>query len=393
MKVLIVTPSYYPIIGGSEALAQMISIKLNEIGITTDIMTFNMKEKWKPIWKEETFKDGPIRVFKVSAFNPFPSLPNPLFFLLRVNVVPNLIFLRKLKNYDVVHFISESDLSFPLFSYLIHKPKIMHCCGIFKHGGFYWYYMFKRPFLKKVLEKFFPSLADEYLVYSPEGKRLLSDFVPANKISILPYSLDTKIFRPDDAKKIDNLILFVGRIDRIKGLHILLQALHYLKVNVHLAIIGPIWNEGYMKEVEQKINSINEKGTHRVELLGAMNQSDLVKWYQKATVVVCPYLYETYSIVTLEALACGTPVVSTGEHIKQGIDGVLIAPKNPKDLSNAIEQLLVDKEMRENYGRQGRELVEKYFSWEFVLTGLVKIYEDILNRRLSHETHHDACSF
>ena len=391
MKVLIVTPSYSPIIGGSETLARSLSLKLNEIGINADVMTFNMNEKWKPMWKEENCENGPFHVFRISAFNPFPNLPNPLFYLLRVNVIPKPSFLRKLKNYDVIHFISEADLAFPVFSYFVDKPKIMHCCGIFLYGGFYWYYMFKRPFLRKVLKTFFPKIADEYLVYSSEGKALLSDLgVSANKISILPYSIDTKIFRPDSTGKIDNLVLFVGRIDRIKGLHILLQALDYLSVPVHLAIIGPRWDEEYVKEIEQMISSINEKGIHKVQLLEAMDRSELVRWYQKAAVVVCPYLYETYSIVALEALACGTPVVSTGTHIvEQRPDGILISSKNPSDLSKPIEKLITDKEMRENYGSQGRKLVEQYFSWEFVLKNLVKKYEDVLNKRFAHKIHHN----
>jgi len=389
MKVLIVTPSYSPIIGGSETLSRIFAIKLNEIGIHADIMTFNMNKKWKPIWKEETCENRLFRIFRISAFNPFPNLPNPLFYLFRVNVIQKPSFVRKLKNYDVIHFISEADLAFPVFSYFVNKPKIMHCCGIFLYGGFYWYYMFKRPFLRKVLKKFFPRIADEYLVYSSEGKTLLSDLdVPANKISVLPYSIDTKIFRPDSTVKIDNLVLFAGRIDRIKGLHILLQALDYLSVPVHLAIIGPRWDKEYVKEIEQMINSINEKGIHKVQLLDAMDQNELVRWYQKAAVVVCPYLYETYSIVALEALACGTPVVSTGTHIvEQSPDGILISSKNPRDLSKPIEKLIMDKEMRENYGSQGRKLVEQYFSWESVLETLVKKYEDVLNKRFAHKIH------
>jgi glycosyltransferase involved in cell wall biosynthesis len=393
MKVLIVTPSYSPIIGGSETLAKIFSIKLNEIGIHADVMTFNMNEKWKPIWKEETYKSGAFRVFRIPAFNPFPNLPNPLFYLLRVNVIPKPSFLSKLKNYDVIHFISEADLAFPVFSCFVNKPKIMHCCGIFLYGGFYWYYTFKRPFLRKVLKKFFPRIADDYLVYSSEGKTLLSDFVPANKISVLPYSIDTKIFRPDSTVKLGNLVLFVGRIDRIKGLHILLQALDYLSVPVRLVIIGPRVDKEYVKEIEQMISLINEKGVHKVQLLDAMDQSELVRWYQKAAVVVCPYLYETYSIVALEALACGTPVVSTGTHIvAQRPDGILLSSKNPHDLSKPIEKLVLDKEMRENYGHQGRKLVEQYFSWEYVLETLVTKYEDVLNKRFARATRNNKYS-
>jgi len=381
MKILIVTPSYYPIVGGSEALTRILSIKLNEIGIRTDVMTLNMNKKWMPIWKEETKKNGLTSVFRVPAFNPFPGLPNPLFTLFRMNVVPKPSFTRKLGDYDVIHFIGEADLGFPLLSYFIKKPKIMHCVGIYRNGGIYNYYMFKRPFLKNLFKRFFPNLAGIYAVLEAEAKKLLSDLgVPKDKIFVLPHGLDLKIFRPDETKKINNLILFVGRIERIKGLHILMKALSSLEIPTQVAIIGPRWDAEYVKEIEKMSHAINENGVHKVKLLGPMDQSDLVPWYQKAAIVVCPFLYETFSTVTLEALACGTPVVSTGVHLlKNGSDGILVAPKNPRKLANAIKKLLEDREMKERFGREGRKFIEQHFTWESVIKKLAKVYKDMLD--------------
>jgi len=239
MKVLIVTPSYYPIVGGSEALTRILSIKLNEMGIRTDVMTLNMNKKWNPIWKEETKRNGPICVFRVPAFNPFPGLPNPLLTLFRMNVVPKPSFTGKLKDYDVIHFMGEADLGFPLLSYFTKKPKIMHCVGIYRNGGIYHYYMFRRPFLKNLFKRFFPNLADIYGVLEADAKKLLSHLgVPTNKILVLPHGLDLNVFRPDEAKRMNNLILFVGRIDRIKGLHILIESLSCLEIPAQLTIIG-----------------------------------------------------------------------------------------------------------------------------------------------------------
>lgn len=380
MKVLIVTPSYHPIIGGSEVLTQILSIKLNEIEIDTDIMTFNMNNKWHPIWKEEVEKNGLISVFKVPAFNPFPGLPNPLSNLLGMNVLPKPSFVRILNDYDIIHFIGEADLGFPLLSYFIQKPKIMHCVGIYRNEGIYWYYMFKRPFLGNIFKRFFPKLADVYIVSSDDEEKLLTDLgVPENKILVLPIGVDAKTFRPDETKKLDNLVLFVGRIERIKGLHILIKALSYLRIPTQLAIIGPRWDPPYVKEIEQMSRVVNENGFHNVKLLGSMDQSDLVPWYQKATVLVSPYLYETYSNVIREALACGTPVISTGTHLtRQGSDGIYVTPKDPRKLAKAIHKLLESKKMREEYGRNGRKLIEQLFSWESIIKKLAKVYNDML---------------
>lgn len=380
MKVLMVTPSYYPIIGGTEALTRLISAKLNEMGIQTDIMTFNMDIKWNPVWNEETTTDGQSQVFRISAVNPFPKLPNFLFPLFRMNVIPKLSFLKKFKDYDIIDFVGEPDLAFPIFSMLLKKPKVFHCAGIFPTGGIYEYYMSKHYYLRKFFMKFFSNIADKFVMHSPEEKTLLKDLgVPVRKIENLPLIIDTALFRPDETKKVDNLLVFVGRLYPIKGVHLLLEALHYVDTPVELVIIGPRWDETYVKKLEQMAHEINKKSVHKVKLLGAMGQKDLVQWYQQASLLVTPYLFETYNTVTLEALACGTPVVSTGTHIlDQASDGILVTPKDSKKLAAAISKFLNDKELREKYGAEGIKFINEHFSVEVVIKKLVKIYSGLL---------------
>lgn len=381
MKVLLITPSYRPIIGGSEELTRNTSDQLNEAGIQTDIMCLNMNKKWNPIWKKKTEKEGQAHVFKIPAFNLFPGIPNPIYPLLRINVLPKLSFIRKLENYDIIHFIGEAELSFPILSHFVKKPKIMHCCGMFEKGGIHKYYMVKRPYLGKIFGKVFPRVADWFIIQESMELKLLSDLgVPQNKIFLLPHGIDGKVFAPDETKKRNNLLLFVGRIERTKGLHILVEALSYIEIPTQLVVIGPRWDEEYVRETERMAQAINKKGIHNVEFLGPMNQMNLVEWYQKAAVVVCPFSYETYSFVVLEALACGTPVVSTGTHIlKQGSDGIITTTPNPKKLAYAIKKILNDPEARKWLGKEGRSVVEQLFSWDNVVKDLVEFYKKILH--------------
>lgn len=381
MKILFVTPSYFPIVGGSEVLTQILSTKLNLMGITADIMTLNMNKKWQPIWKEETIKNGSTNIFKQPALNPFPGLPNPLFNLFGMNVVPKLSFSRKFRDYDVIHFVGEADLSFPIFSIFQKKPKLLHCVAIFRNGGIYKYYMLDRAFLGKIFTRLFPNLVNAFVVSSEEEKALLSDMgVPKHRIIVLPIGVDTKFFHPDETKKRDNLVLFAGRIARIKGLHILMKALSYVEIPLQLAIIGRAWDEEYFKEIEGMARDINAKGIHNVMLLGEMDQTQLVLWYQKASVLVCPYIYETYSNVIRESLACGTPVVSTGNHLLEGSpDGIAIVPKDAEKLADAISELLKNDEIRRKAGREGRRTIEQHFSWQTILKDLIGVYEDMIS--------------
>lgn len=381
MRVLLVTPSYFPIIGGSEVFTRTLAIRLNENEVHADVMTYNMNEKWKPIWAEETIKDSGFKVFKQPAFNPIPNLPNPLSNLLGINVIPKVSFVKKFKDYDVIHFISEADLGLALCSLHVKKPKLLHFLGIFRKGGMYKYYVIDRPYMGVILKRLIPRLADIFVVSSQEEKRLLLEMgLSGEKVYVLHIGVDTEIFRPNESVRSDNLLLFVGRIERIKGLHILVDALQYIDTPVRLVVIGPNWDAKYSEQVAEAASIINTKGFHKVEFLGSMKQSDLIKWYQKASLVVCPYLIETYSNVVRESLACGTPVVSTGSHIiEDGLDGILLTAAKAKDLANSIAKLLKDKNMREKFGMEGRALVNKYFSWQHVIEELKRLYISVIN--------------
>lgn len=378
MKVLIVTPSYYPIVGGSEALTRTLSTKLIRKGVHTDIMTFNMNEKWYPVWRQEIQDNEDCKIIKVAAMNPFSAFAiNPLHMLSRINVLPKPSFREKFDQYDVIHFLGEADLTFPFYSYFVQKPKILHCVATY----FLLKYYQRHALLRKPFKQLFPRLADLYIVSGSEEKEYLCELgVPASKISILPIGVDVDTFCPDETKKLDNLLLFVGRIDRIKGLHLLLSAFPHIEIPTQLVIIGPKWDPEYVKAIERMSHRINENGFHKVKILPPVGRNDLVPWYQKATVVVCPYLFEPYSNIVREALACGTPVVSTGKHIIQkGCDGILVSPKNPKKLANALTKLLEDKKMRKKYSRQARKTAELHLSWESIVQDLTKLYMDLLD--------------
>lgn len=380
MRILFVTPSYFPIVGGSEVLTRMLSTKMNEIGIANDIMTLNMERKWQTHWRDVTGQDGQTTLIKESALSLPHGFLNPLPSFLQINVIPNLTFANKLKNYDVIHFVGEADLSFPLLSYFVNRPKLLQFLGIFRKGGFYKYYTHDRVFLGKMLGRLFAKIADSFIVSSEEERRLLEElgFAP-DRIVILPIGVDTQIFQPDDRKKVQDLILFVGRLERIKGLDILIRALAFVNTPVQLAVVGGVWDSQYIKEVEEMADAVNRKGFHRVRFLDEMKQKQLVSWYQRASLLVCPYLYETYSNVVREAMACGTPVLSTGSHIMDdGSDGILIVNREPENIGKAINDILLNHDIRSKCGQAGRRTIEQYFSWNAIAKDLVATYKALL---------------
>lgn len=380
MKVLIVTPSYFPIIGGSETLIRTLSTKLNELGVHTDVMAFNMNKKWKPVWREKVEHTN-FSVFKVAAINPLPFLPvGPLYNLLRINVFPSLGFRKRFKDYDVIHFLGEADLTMPLLSLSVKKPKIMHCVGVPSLEKEF----NRHRTMKKLFVQFFRRFADIYFVFSPaEEKVLMNMGVPSSRIGILRYGVDTDVFRPDESKRLANLVLFVGRIDSVKGVHILLKSLRYVNVKTKVVIIGPTGKDKYFDQINEMCRDVNGQGVHTVEYLGSKDQDDLVLWYQKATVLVRPDLVGASGegCSTMEALACGTPVIGIQNHVvKNDVNGLIVTPNNPEKLAEALNKVLGDKELRERYGIAARRIMEQQFSVKSAVAKLTRVYEDILKQ-------------
>jgi glycosyltransferase involved in cell wall biosynthesis len=376
MRVLMLTPTYDPIIGGAETAVRNLAIGLNDVGIHTDVMTFNVDREWHPKWsgRTEISHDG-FQVFWIPALDWSPLIRSSRM-TMGINLIPGR-FRNLLSAYDILHY-HVGDWSFPLFSFLMQKTKI---CQL--HG---WnYYLLGRNFLGRF---FLKHAVDMYLTPTEEMKNGLARVgVPEARITCLPNGVDVEAFRPAGRKE-DNLVLFVGRIDSNKGPHILLNSLDHLKNPVRLVIIGPPgWDLKYFNHMLRLMEKTNLKGKHKVDYIGEKSHRDIVEWYQRASIFVFPtVMYEALGIVSLEALACETPVVATNvggipEVVHDGENGMLVEPNSAVKLANAIQYLLDNESIRKKFGEEGRKLVVEDFSTKAVMRKLVKIYEHALGAR------------
>jgi glycosyltransferase involved in cell wall biosynthesis len=324
------TPAYYPIKGGTETIVRNLSIILNKKGVHTDVMAFNMDRKWKPKWRGKTEIIDGITVFRVPALNWLP-IEHSHKITLGVNLIPGR-FTYLLRQYDLIHF-HEADFSFPLFSFPARKPKIFHLHGINLLD-------LKKYHLSRFILK---HVADLYIAITKQMRNDLTDLgIPREKIAYLPNMVDVRLFYPKKEKE-ENLLLFVGRITSDKGLHVLQESLRYLKDSVHLVVIGPAdWDREYYQNVfETNMKRINREGKHKITYLGALNQADIVEWYQKASALILPSFREAFPVVALESLSCETPAVATSvggvsEVLQNHKNGLLVPPNNPIKLAEAI---------------------------------------------------------
>ena len=190
----------------------------------------------------------------------------------------------------------------------------------------------------------------------------------------------------------NNMVLFVGRIEPLKGVDTLLHAMQYLKESgempreIYMSVIGgdpgkP--RETRHAELEKLMALRDELGlSDLVAFLGRRDQETLHRYYAAADVVVMPSHYESFGMVALEAMACGTPVIATdvgglSQLVRDGETGFLVPGMDLVALAESLGKVLSDKKLRERLGKQASEYAEAY-AWPGIAGQVIDLYKNIL---------------
>ena len=206
--------------------------------------------------------------------------------------------------------------------------------------------------------------------------------IPGEKIGIIYNPLDMEYIEHSSMESVEHpwfgeetpLIISVGRLVMLKGMNYLLDAFATVRreIECQLAIVG----DGPLRtklEARARHLGINE----HTAFLGW--QGNPYKYVAKATLLVHPTLWDGFGYVIVEAMACGTPVVSTRcpggppEIITDGRDGLLVPPADSEALSEAILRVLSDKLLRNRLSEQGRERAQ-----DFSADKIVRQYEELI---------------
>jgi D-inositol-3-phosphate glycosyltransferase len=190
------------------------------------------------------------------------------------------------------------------------------------------------------------------------------------RIAVIPCGVDTTLFTPGDqaaaraALGLDGRprLLYVGRLAPIKGLTTLLDGMARLREagsRAHLCIVGGDADEplnGHEGELRARLADLALQDA--VTFVGAQPQGSLRDWYVAADATVLPSYYESFGMVALEAMACGSPVVASRvgglqTTVRDRITGVLVPDHDPAALAEALERVLDDAELRRRLGREG----------------------------------------
>ena len=179
----------------------------------------------------------------------------------------------------------------------------------------------------------------------------------------------------------EKVILYLGRIHKIKGINLLLKAFSDLVKkldDVRLVIVGP--DDGFLSTLKRQIDDL--KGDDKIILTGPLYERDKLEAYADADVYVMPSVYETFPNTVLEAMACGTPVIITDRcGIADIVEKVGYVVKYDKDqLRDAIFKVLSDKGLRGIFSEEGKRLVGEEFGWDKVVRKVEAIYEKYIKR-------------
>jgi glycosyltransferase involved in cell wall biosynthesis len=235
------------------------------------------------------------------------------------------------------------------------------------------------------------NCADKVLSVSEDLKiHIVNLGISEDKVSVVPNGVDMEKFKPagkEYARNMLNLpqdkkiVLFVGALKKIKGVDYLIEAAKsFLDSNISLYMVGR--DDGMKKSLEKRAHEL--KIGNYIKFTGPLNHEDIPLWFSASDILVLPSLSEGRPNVVLEAFACEVPVVATNvggipELMINGETGYLVPAENPTELSEKVNKLLGDRDLRIKMGKFGRRtIIQRGLTWETHAKRTIKIYSKLL---------------
>lgn len=367
MKILHLTKKYYPMIGGDAYTVNSLKKQQIRSGHTVYILTSNCDEIARD---EKVFKfglkDNSANLDKIT-FQRLISLAFLFFWSFRK--------LGELKP-DIIHSHSADMGFFISFAARFYRVPIVNTChGISFDDKQYF-------FLKRWGEKFFLRYSGfkKIIVVDKNGLEILGKAGIKRGIYV-PNGVDIYKFGRKQEKKSDGKtrFLFVGRLEKQKGLEYLIQAAKFLKGKNDFEII--VTGDGEEAENLKKAAAEFEV-EDIIKFTGKLSEHALIEQYTGCDIFVLPSLWEGLPLTLLEAAATGLPIIATEvggipSIFSHGENALLVKARDSRELAGKMQELMSDKELQKMLSTNARKLAEKY-SWENSAKQLENIYEKCL---------------
>ena len=379
MRILQVIEFFSPLHGGgSVEIAYQLSRVLAQRGHTVTIYTTNFELDEEYIDSLEGLKVYPFRSIRLGRLG------------FGFHFAPGMIDkLRKESNsFDIIHMHNYITFQNIVACHYAQKYKIPYLLQA--HGGIA--RKLGRKWVNKVLDTLFgyrilkgPSKV--VAVSNAEAQQYKEMGIDQNKVAIIPDGLDIESFNslptPGQFKSKNNMkekrmVLFLGRIHKIKGLAFLVESFSELVKGIEdvtLVIAGP--DAGYENELRRLIKT---KNCHdKVRFTGYIGGREKLSAYVDADVLVYPSIYEVFGLVPLEAIMCGTPVIVTdncgcSEWVKNSDAGYLVKYGDVLGLKEKMMKCLMEDSKAKWMAQQGQKYISNNLQWANVVLEVEKTY-------------------
>jgi D-inositol-3-phosphate glycosyltransferase len=255
--------------------------------------------------------------------------------------------------------------------------------------------------------------SDAVVAESPASKHHMVENYGINpvRVQVIPCGVDTTLFHPQDQQQARQalslpadspILLFVGRLQPLKGIDTLLRAAQlvqqqYAQLLVLVVGGGVDAHDDHEAEELQRLQALADQlGLARqVRFIKAQPQEVLAQYYAAADVCVMPSHYESFGMVVLEAMACGTPVVASRvgglmATVMHERTGFLVAPGDAAAFAQAIVPLLATPTLRASLGHAGWERAQ-HFAWERIVEHNVQLYHHLVRQHDAMRRQPVAC--
>ena len=227
---------------------------------------------------------------------------------------------------------------------------------------------------RPVVEAEVMATADRIIAFSPHERDAMARLygADAGKVSLVPCGVDLSVFRPLDRDSVrarlglngDKILLYVGRIEPLKGLDLLVETAAQMdsQDGVRVMVVGADVNGD--RELDRVKQLARERDLEdKIDFVGQVDHKELPLYYNAADVCVVPSYYESFGLVALEAMACGTPVVATrvgglSTIIQHGRTGYLKSWRCPEAFANSVEMIISSNGLQQSLGEAARKRAE-----------------------------------
>lgn len=259
----------------------------------------------------------------------------------------------------------------------------------------------REPAQRVMVETEIVQLADRLVAATPRERQQLITFYDTDptKISVIPPGVDLDLFQPIPQVEAKahlglpaehRMILFVGRIEPLKGLDTLIRAMARvvewdpsLRDDFCVCIIGGEAEPEQMSDEMRRLDRLREELgiSDVITFLGARDQTELPYYYSAAEMIAVPSHYESFGMVALEAMACGTPVVASDVGglsfiVRDGETGFLIPEKDVGAWADRMFRLLKQPKLQAQLGHRGVKAAQEY-AWSHIADQIVALYCDV----------------